>query len=221
MWEDGKVKLFISHKAEHRGEVRLLSDALREFGIHGFVAHEDIEPTRSWMSTLDTALRSMDALLAFITDGFGSSCWTNQEIGFAISRQIPIIPLKLQAENPPAFISHVQALVVRLDHFCDAAPKIFKALNGEPFAGRMRHGLIQAFAESQSYSDADIRLRRLEEGLADLTDQEVNYLADSYANNSQLYGCILVNQIGLQISCGKRPASDLLLKGCLCDINRR
>jgi len=91
MWQDGRVKLFISHKAEHRLQARILAEALSEFGIHGFVAHEDIEPTQAWTQTLDSALRSMDALLAFITDGFCSSPWTNQEIGFALAKQVPIV----------------------------------------------------------------------------------------------------------------------------------
>lgn len=194
MWQDGKVKLFISHRADYRHEVRIFAEALQEFGIHGFVAHEDITPTRAWTETLVSALYSMEVLLAFITDGFCSSPWVNQEIGFALSRKILIIPLKLQNENPPAFVSHIQAITVGLARFTDAVPQIFRALSSLPGSLQMRQGLIEAFIHSPSYTDADLRLHRLEEGISLLTDEELNRIADGYANNDQLYGCHLVNR---------------------------
>lgn len=194
MWQDGKAKLLISHRSEYKHEVRIFAKALQEFGIHGFVAHEDITPTRAWTQTLISALDLMEALLAFITDGFCDSPWVNQEIGFALARQVLIIPLKLQNENPPAFISHIQAVTVGLARFTDAAPEIFRALSSLPIVHQMRQGLIEAFIDLRSYTDADLRLHRLEEGISSLTDEELNRIANGYANNDQLYGCYLVNR---------------------------
>jgi len=54
-------------------------------------------------------LHNMDVLLAFLTDDFHESEWTNQEIGFALGRQIPVVPFKLQESNPRGFISSIRA----------------------------------------------------------------------------------------------------------------
>jgi hypothetical protein len=52
----------------------------------------------------------MDAFLAMHTDGFSESCWTQQEIGYAVCRRVKVISLKMGDEDPAGFISKHQAL---------------------------------------------------------------------------------------------------------------
>ncbi len=47
-WDDGMFRLFISHLAANKKTAANLQDALREFGISSFVAHNDIMPTTEW-----------------------------------------------------------------------------------------------------------------------------------------------------------------------------
>ena len=51
----------------------------------------------------------MDAMVAIHTIGFSQSCWTQQEIGFAIGKGAKVISLKM-GEDPTGFISKHQAL---------------------------------------------------------------------------------------------------------------
>jgi hypothetical protein len=61
VWEANHFRLFISHLSVFKAKVGELQMALRRYGISGFVAHVDIEPTREWQDEIESALLSMDA----------------------------------------------------------------------------------------------------------------------------------------------------------------
>jgi hypothetical protein len=44
-WRAGDFRLFISHTTAHKKRASGLSEILRPWGMDGFVAHEDIQPT--------------------------------------------------------------------------------------------------------------------------------------------------------------------------------
>jgi hypothetical protein len=44
-----------------------LKDALVLYAIDGFVAHEDIEPTKEWLIEIETALETCHGLVALLT----------------------------------------------------------------------------------------------------------------------------------------------------------
>jgi hypothetical protein len=104
-----RFRLFISHIAIHKDKATRLKSCLVRYGIDGFVAHEDIEPTLEWQSEIEKALRTMDAFLAIHTVGFAKSIWTQQEVGYAVGRGVKIISLQM-GEDPTGFISKHQAL---------------------------------------------------------------------------------------------------------------
>jgi nucleoside 2-deoxyribosyltransferase len=72
-----------------------LAERLSEYGVTGFVAHEDIEPTKEWEEEIRLALTTCDALAALLRDGFRASTWTDQEVGFAIGRGILVVPIRM------------------------------------------------------------------------------------------------------------------------------
>jgi hypothetical protein len=83
-WRKGMLRLFVAHLAVHRDFAAELQEALLEFGVSCFVAHNDIEPTQEWQTQIETALATCDALVALLHQDFHVSNWTDQEIGFAI-----------------------------------------------------------------------------------------------------------------------------------------
>jgi hypothetical protein len=83
-WLQFHFRLFISHVSDHMAMVSALGKELRQYGIHGFLAHSDIHPTQQWRDQIRWALRTCDALLALMTPDFHSSDWTDQEIGFVL-----------------------------------------------------------------------------------------------------------------------------------------
>ncbi|WIM06798.1 MAG: toll/interleukin-1 receptor domain-containing protein [Candidatus Nitricoxidivorans perseverans] len=100
---------FLSHKSEVKREVSELKDRLRLFGISCFVAHEDIHPTKAWQHEIENALASMDGFVALMTESFHESDWTDQEVGFAFARGVPMIAVRL-GKDPYGFIGKFQGL---------------------------------------------------------------------------------------------------------------
>ena len=128
------VRLFISHLAIEKHKAMRLRDCLRAYGISGFVAHEDIEPAALWQEEIERALFVMDAFVSIHTPGFAASSWTQQEVGFACARRVPIISLKMvsQGEDPTGFIGRQQALLRYNESAEQIAGRISELLGKEP-----------------------------------------------------------------------------------------
>ena len=160
LWKPRMARLFISHSARHKSKAKKLASALEPYGVSSFVAHDTIEPMAKWQEVILEGLKTMDIMLAFVTDGFHKSCWTNQEIGFALARNIPVLSLKLQQSDPKGFIASEQALVGELDDPAAAVPKVYESfwsssVQNEKLRKRLQRGLIGAFVGAWSFQDAE------------------------------------------------------------------
>src|SRR3546814_14055124 len=100
-------------------------------------------------------LETMEVMLVYLTDDFSDSIWTNQELGFALGKAVPIISLKLGRKDPPGFISHEQALRGHMESPVEAAkglyPLIAKAVNRQE---RLNEALINSFAMAPDFTEA-------------------------------------------------------------------
>ena len=114
-------RLFISHKAAHRGRVAELAKTLNTCNISTFVAHHDIQPAREWRDEILNALNTMTHFVALLTDDFHGSSWTNQEVGYSFGRDTPKRFVKLSKVDPDGFANAEQALKANWDN---AAEKI-------------------------------------------------------------------------------------------------
>ncbi len=108
-WTSGYYRVFISHLSELKNSAALLKACLEYYAISCFVAHEDIKPTKEWELEIEKALHSMDALCAIISEGFNSSEWCDQEVGWALGRNVLIIPIGREA-LPYGFMEKYQAI---------------------------------------------------------------------------------------------------------------
>jgi len=160
-----------------------LKDELREFGIAGFVAHEDIQPTREWHDEIVNALASMDGLAALMTEDFDTSDWTDQEIGFAFAREVPIIAVRIGEKGvyPYGFIGRFQALS-RSRETCTEA--IVKILIKEE---RMFNAYVDALRNCGSFDEGN-RLSKALPGIQALSDQQIDALVAVFNENPQLQG---------------------------------
>ncbi|HKW17999.1 MAG TPA: toll/interleukin-1 receptor domain-containing protein [Terriglobales bacterium] len=107
-WKKRMFRLFLSHLASYRKYAADLQNELLAYGISAFVAHNDIEPTSEWQTQIEIALATCDGLVALLHEKFHESKWTDQEIGFAMGRQVPTFSVRL-GETPYGFISKFQA----------------------------------------------------------------------------------------------------------------
>ena len=108
-WKPGYLRAFMCHLANSRDKVAYLKSALEGWGVSSFIAHQDIEPSKEWQTEIEAGLISMDLLVAFVEPGFRDSLWTDQEIGFALGRNIDVLPL-LVGEIPHGFVAKIQGI---------------------------------------------------------------------------------------------------------------
>lgn len=190
IWKKGLGRVFISHRDEHKAEARELADALEEFGISSFVAHETIPADEEWRKVIVNGLETMEVMVLFLTDDFEST-WTNQEVGYALGKGTPIISLKLGKKDPPGFVNHKQALKGSINNPIHSAqglfPLIGKVIGKQE---RLQDILITSFTESPSWTDTKTRFDRMAKVVDKLTDEQVNRIIAAFRTNDQLYNCI-------------------------------
>lgn len=179
IWEKKCFRVFLSHKAEVKKETADLKDKLRIYGISCFVAHEDVNPTIEWQNEIENALHTMDTFVALLTGGFHDSLWTDQEVGFAFGRGVPIVSVKL-GKDPYGFIGKFQALSCTWDKAPAEIAKIL--IKKEP----MLNAYINAIKECTNYDHSN-KLSELLPFIERLTDSQIENLIEAFNENSQVY----------------------------------
>lgn len=180
IWGEGGYRLFLSHKAEVKREAAELKRQLEPFGVCCFVAHMDIHPTKEWQDEIESALASMDAFVALITKQFHDSLWTDQEVGFAVGRGVPIIAVKL-GRDPYGFLGKFQALSCGWD---GAHLELVKLLIKHP---RMLNAYIEAVRKCSSFDRGNV-LSQILPDIDELTKDQASQLMAAYNENFELRG---------------------------------
>ena len=160
-WQKGMLRVFLSHLAAHKVSAGKLQEELLKYGISCFVAHNDIEPTATWQTEIELALATCDALLALLHPNFHASNWTDQEIGFAMGRGLPIFAIKI-GQDPYGFIGRFQAFAGKpID---EMARELFDAFRkNKQTRQRMSEVLVGLFENSISFADSKYKIGLLEE----------------------------------------------------------
>lgn len=130
IWDMDYFRIFISHVSENKTSAKNLKVCLEKWGIHGFVAHEDIEPTKEWTSVLIDALFSMNALCAILVKKFRYSSWCDQEVGFALGQNKLCIPINKDA-TPYGFLGRYQMIKATNLDAHQVAQKVAESVFGD------------------------------------------------------------------------------------------
>lgn len=180
IWEGECFRLFLSHKTEAKIEATQLKKALRNYGISSFVAHEDIHPTEEWQNEIENALSTMDGFVAVLTAEFHESNWTDQEVGYAFARGVPIIALRT-GRDPYGFIGKFQGLT---SDWLAAPEKIAKLLIRNE---RMFPAFVRSIRACWSFDQGN-RLAELLPGIERLNEEQIDELLDAYNGGGQASG---------------------------------
>jgi hypothetical protein len=178
IWGEEGFRLFISHRNEVKKETGELKESLRQFGISCFVAHQDIHPTKAWQDEIENALASMDGFIALMTENFHDSDWTDQEVGFAFARDVPIIAVKL-GKDPYGFIGKFQALSSTWATASEGIAKIL--INNE----RMFSFYLKELRKCLSWESGN-NLAKILSGIAKLDSAQIDELIAAYNENRKL-----------------------------------
>ena len=194
LWGQGAIRAFLSHKAEFKLEAANIKEHLAANGIACFVAHEDIEAMKEWETEIESALFSMDVLVALLTDGFHDSNWTDQEVGVAIGRKIPVVPVRL-GKDPYGFIGKFQAISGPVDRPTEIAEKIVQTIFGnnsinshkiELARSSLADNYIRKLADSGSFAQSNSLAKELER-IARLSPAQEEALVSAFNENGQVW----------------------------------
>ncbi len=153
-WKKNCYKIFLSHISSFKKEAAELQNQLEYFGLSAFVAHEDIEPTKEWQAEIEVALETMDGLVALLSPGFHKSKWTDQEIGFAIGKGVPIVPIRFDLD-PYGFIGKYQGLQGSGKSLKVVAKKLIEILLKNKIAQeKVIRNLVSNFIKSSSFAES-------------------------------------------------------------------
>lgn len=94
LWSDLPGRVFISHIHQVREFAGNVKQVLASrYAMTAFVAHNDINPSRRWRDSIKSALATCHVFVALLDEGFHKSQWCDQEVGWALARRIPILPV--------------------------------------------------------------------------------------------------------------------------------
>lgn len=133
------------------------------------------------MDEIESALFSMDALVALMTDDFHDSEWTDQEVGVAMGRCVPVISVKLGNRNPYGFIGRFQALSCTWEK---APLELMKLLICYE---KMKEAFITAVSNCSSFYRAN-SLASVFPFISSLSESQADALVEAYKNNPELRG---------------------------------
>lgn len=184
-WSGGEARIFLSHLAVNKVETSMIRDGLKSYGMTAFVAHEDIEPAREWQTEIESALATMDGLVALLAPGFKESNWCDQEVGVAIGRKVPIINIK-QGLDPYGFIGKYQALQGHGKTPIQIAKEIFDLFLPLPGIGpKITTGLVNLLVLSTSFSESKKLIDLISQSQY-LTSKHALVMKDAVNNNDQV-----------------------------------
>ena len=184
----GSVRAFLSHKADSKVEAAGLKEELHWYGISAFLAHEDITPTREWQDEILLALRSMHLMIPLLTAGFQQSEWTGQEIGFALGRTIPIIPIRF-GSDPYGFIGRYQAMNGTGQTPRDLARTLFELMldNVRPEFRRLaKDAWVHAVSVAPNFRKANELSNYMKRVKGELSREDADSLLSAFNANSQV-----------------------------------
>lgn len=180
------VRVFLSHKSSVKVETSQVKKALAAYGLAAFVAHEDIEPNEEWHREIERALFSMDVLVALLTPDYHNSNWTDQEVGVAVGRGVPIVAVRLGLD-PYGLISKHQGLGgCKLSDPRDLAAKVFSVLQKRlPNQEHLFESAVAAYSRSTSFADSAANAKRVFSGFEKVSQPQIESVLKAYAENDQ------------------------------------
>jgi hypothetical protein len=153
-WLEGHLRVFLSHVSAHKKEAAFIQSCLRSFQISAFIAHVDIETTKKWQDEIELALSTADALVAILAPGFHESKWTDQEIGFALGRGLPIVSVRM-GQDPYGFLGREQAISGAEVLDAKLAQAIFEVfVKNKQTKKRMAESIVRRFTSSNTFAEA-------------------------------------------------------------------
>lgn len=192
IWTSGKIRFFISHRDIHKVAAKELGASLDKYGITSFVAHDSIQSMSVWKHEILKALHTMDACVCYITKDFYESEWTNQEVGYAVAKGVPVYLYSVDKTDPKGFKLDIQAIKTGLPELLSCIKRDFSKNS------IFKNSFIQNFvgAINGSFSHAKDKFFELVD--IDLADEDIDEIVQAFsakAKHANQLGAVLTDPI--------------------------
>ena len=178
------MNAFISYSNQDRVIAGQVKTYLEGYNISAFLAHEDINVTEVWRERILQELAQTTVFIPLLSVAFKESDWASQEIGFALGRNVLIIPISLDGTIPYGFLAAVQG--GRIPGNGD-----YHALLIGPIINNLPHEifpvLIERLSHAGSYRNAEALMQPLVPHFANFNDTEIESFVDACSGNGQVW----------------------------------
>ncbi len=123
------MDFFLAYYHEDNQLAGRIKAELERRGSTAFLAHEDIEISKTWREEILSHLKDCQALIAVVTPKFQQSAYANQEAGIILGRGKPVISLNFTKELP-GFLESIQAIHISESNIGAAVDKAIKVIEG-------------------------------------------------------------------------------------------
>jgi hypothetical protein len=184
------MKVFISYHHLDKALAATIKMYLeREYGLNVFLAHEDIEPTLHWQDVIIEELKQCDVFIYILTNNYKTSLFTDQEAGFALAKEVFIIPLAA-GQTPYGFLSRIQALSLNSSNMISTYRKIAELIYRKPnLKDALLESVIKVFGKSDSYDRTKKVIDTLMEFEGLYSAQQKDEIIRHAIRNSQINEC--------------------------------
>lgn len=179
------LRAFISYQTDDRAIAGELQRRLDVVGIQSFLAHEDIEVSDEWRSTLLRELSLVDIFICLLSKRYLQSQWCVQESGIAAFRKnLTIIPLSIDGTIPQGFMSNIQSAKVDPDQISlhDLIPAFLK----RDFSSGIDL-VIELIGTSRNYSSAEANFALLMPHISKLSPKQAQVLLQYCIDKDQVH----------------------------------
>lgn len=186
--ENKKLKAFISYSSKDKLIGAKVKDILSDFGIEGFLAHNDINVSEEWKQRIREELSKSDIFISLLSKDFKNSDWAPQETGIAYFRDILIIPLRLDEIIPFGFINHLQGKPISVDKI--PLNYLIKPIV-DKFPRHMIAVAIERLEKAKSFRYAESVMELLVPYFDNFEQTDIDRFVDVSINNNQVWSAEL------------------------------
>jgi hypothetical protein len=197
-WASAALRVFISHASAQAKEATQLRTRLNRLGCDAFVAHKDIAPGTQWITEIRTALNSCDGLVALVSDEFKDSKSCEQEVGWVLGRDVPVVPVRMGL-TPYGLLGAIQACKWSKSSTTpatDLASDVINIfLNDARTAAKTLESMITGLENADSFVQANTIAKALVDLNVLLTKAQLRRLKAAQKSNDQVAGAYNVGGV--------------------------
>lgn len=180
--QHARIRIFMSHKKEYRQIASEFKRLLDYECFDTFVAHEDIQDNELWKDSIKRDLTNTNVFVALVTDDFEQSVWCQQEVGWAVARNILTMGINFREPVPPlGFLGEQQ--LIKFIEYNNSVSRIKKViLENQSLKEIWRLSVLKEIGESINWNQVRHYWKMIS-NFDNLTTEETSLLRRAYDEN--------------------------------------